>query len=82
VVFRSGTTLLVGFTLLLLMSLAIWVTAAVLGGVVLVPRWLWSLGWRRVQPARSSDGGRVGVWDEWLGSPIHSRASDPTPGRP
>jgi hypothetical protein len=69
VVFRSGTTLVVGFTLLLLMSLAIWLTAAVLGGVVLVPRWLWSSVRRRVQPARSSPGDGSGVWDEWLDSP-------------
>jgi hypothetical protein len=40
-----------------------------MGGVVLVPRWLWSSVRLRVQQARSSPGGRVGVWDEWLDSP-------------
>jgi hypothetical protein len=69
-VFRDGNALLVGLTLLLFLTLAIWTTAAVLGGVTLLPRWLWMAGRRRLRRTRPSPREGSGVWDDWLDSPI------------
>jgi hypothetical protein len=69
-VFRDGISIRVGLTLMVLMSLAIWITAAVLGGVVLLPGWLWASGRRLIRRTRPSPSGWSGVWDEWLDGPI------------
>jgi hypothetical protein len=69
-VFRDGNALLVGLTLLLLITLATWATAAVLGGVILLPRWLWLAGRRHLRRTRPSTRGGPGMWDDWLDSPI------------
>src|SRR5262249_26145440 len=70
VVYRDGRTLLMGLTLLVFFTVAIWLTATFLGGVALLPRWLWLTGQRLIQPARSLPRGRSGVWDEWLDRPF------------
>jgi hypothetical protein len=69
-IFRDTNTLLVGLSLLFLISIATWTTAAVLGGVTLLPRWLWVFGRRLIRPTRPSPRGWSGVWDEWLDGPI------------
>jgi hypothetical protein len=68
--FRAGSTLLVGVTLLLFLSLAIWITAAILGGVILASRWLWQAKRRHRGRSWPSPEGGTGVWDVWLDSPI------------
>ena len=68
-VYRAGSALLVGLTLLLFLSLAIWITSAVLGGVILLPRWLWLAGRRHLRRTRPSPRRGSGVWDDWLDSP-------------
>jgi hypothetical protein len=68
--FRAGSTLLVGVTLLLFLSLAIWITAAILGGVILASRWLWQAKRRHLGRSWPSPEGGTGVWDVWLDSPI------------
>jgi hypothetical protein len=69
-VFRDGKALLVGLTLLLFIILATWATAAVLGGVTLLPRWLWMARRRHLRRSRPSPRGNSGVWDDWLDSPF------------
>jgi hypothetical protein len=69
-VFRDTRTLLLGLALLFFMTLAIWITAAVLAGLALLARWLWASMRRHIRETRSSPLGRSGVWDVWLDSPI------------
>ena len=69
VVFRDATPLLIVLVLLPLMTLAIWVTAAVLGTVLLLPRWLWSMGHDLVLRTGCPIGGPERLWDEWLDWP-------------
>jgi hypothetical protein len=69
-VFRDAGGLLFGLVLLFFMTLAIWITAAVLAGLALFPRWLWVSVRRHTRATRSSPLGRSAVWDVWLDSPI------------
>jgi hypothetical protein len=69
VAFHDSRTLLLGLVLLSLMTLAIWTTAAALGGLALFPGWLWVSVRRHARRTRSSPLGRSGVWDGWLDGP-------------
>jgi hypothetical protein len=67
--FRDVAGLVVGLVLVLLMTLAIWMIAGVLGTVLLVPRWLWAKSREVVVRMPCSNGERSGVWDDWLDMP-------------
>ena len=69
VVFRDSTALAVGLVLIPLMTLAIWMTAAVLGTVLLLPKWIWSRGHELALRLPRTVGCRSGLWDDWLDGP-------------
>jgi hypothetical protein len=67
--FRDGVVLALGFVLITLMALAIWVIAASMATVALLARWLWEK-WRcPVLRGRRSLAAPSAVWDIWLDGP-------------
>jgi hypothetical protein len=65
-VLRDANTIWLGSALIALMTLVIWITAAVLGAMLLLPLWLWEkLHHPRLRTPRCI-GARSGVWDDWL----------------
>jgi hypothetical protein len=48
---------------------AIWMIAAVLGAIVLLPRWLWTNGRNRGLRTRFAKFAHSSVWDDWLDGP-------------
>jgi hypothetical protein len=70
--FRAGSSLLLGITLLLFLSVAIWITAAVLGGLMLASRGLWQARRRHLGRSWPSPEEGTSLWDEWLDS--HKRS--------
>jgi hypothetical protein len=71
-VLRDVTALWIGGVLIALMAVAIWITAAVLGTVLLIPVWLWEKRHYAVFRTRRSIGARSGVWDDWLDWPCRA----------
>jgi hypothetical protein len=68
-VLRDGAALLVGFVLILFITVAIWITAAVMGTMLLVPLRLWDKRHYPVVRSQRWLGPRSSVWDEWLDGP-------------
>jgi hypothetical protein len=67
---RNGRDILMGFWLVLLLSVLIWMIASLMCVVVLTPRWLCTLAQRLfVVRAKSSPSEASGVWDLWLDGP-------------
>jgi hypothetical protein len=69
-------TFQMGLWLVPVVTLVVWVIAAVLCLLALVPRGLRVLGRRRAGRSRSPRAAESGVWDDWLDSPTH-RIADP-----
>jgi hypothetical protein len=66
---HPALALVLCFSLCFILTPAIWMTAAVLGAIVLLPRWLWMNGRNRVPRTRSDKVARSSVWDDWLDVP-------------
>jgi hypothetical protein len=69
VVLGNTTPISIGLVLLLSMTLAIWTIAAVLGIILLVPRWIWAKTQYQLLRTRCWTAARSSVWDEWLDGP-------------
>jgi hypothetical protein len=66
---RPTAALMLCFTLAFGLTPVIWMTAAVLGAIVLLPRWLWMNGRNRVLPTRFVKVAHGNLWDDWLDGP-------------
>jgi hypothetical protein len=69
VVLGNTTPISIGLVLLLSVTLATWMIAAVLGTVLLVPKWIWAKTQDQLLRTRCSTAARSSVWDEWLDGP-------------
>jgi hypothetical protein len=65
---HDGKAFQLGLSLIPLVTVVIWATAAVLCVGALTPRWLLLLGRRLIRTSRFSPSDRSGVWDDWLDS--------------
>jgi hypothetical protein len=65
IVWRDATALSLGLVLLVAMTLAAWISAAVLGAMLLIPRWLWTT-WRKAVQTKRWASTCSSVWDQWL----------------
>jgi hypothetical protein len=65
---HDGKAFQLGLSLIPLVTVVIWATAAVLCVGALAPRWLLLLGRRLIRTSRFSPSDRSGVWDDWLDS--------------
>jgi biotin transporter BioY len=66
VVLGNTIPISIGLVLLLCMTLASWMIAAVLGTVLLVPKWIWAKTQDQLLRTRCWTAARSSVWDEWL----------------
>jgi hypothetical protein len=71
VAFSSDIPLLVGFVMLPLLMLAIWVIAAVLGTLFLLPKGLFTRVRDQSRRKRHRLAPRTGLWDDWLDGPVN-----------
>jgi hypothetical protein len=69
VVFRDGDAFSLGLDLIPRTTLIIWMAAAVLGPVLLLPTWFRERKYCPVLRARRWIDPRSGVWDDWLDVP-------------
>jgi hypothetical protein len=69
VTFRPHTALAFGVAVCFILTPVIWVIAAVLGAVVLLPRWLWTNGRELVRRPGLAKVAHSSVWDDWLDGP-------------
>ena len=72
VVHGDTTAISIGLVFLLSLTLAIWIIAAVLGTVLLLPKWIWAKTQDQLLRTRCSTAARSSVWDEWLDGPGRS----------
>ncbi len=63
---RADVAMVVGLVLIPSLVLATWMTAALMGMVLLLARWLWATTRDHVRRAWHWTGSCSGVWDEWL----------------